>query len=144
MGRYFLIVSIYVFAALLSHASFAQNDYEVSCRGKAKELATETYRSCMTEQRAAQVEQIKKDYQEKLNNLKDQYEKEIEKLGGKSTSSGKKDKRVASSSKSKKSAKKVEIDMTGSKSNWTPEPQEQAMEIPEPIPVENVPSESSL
>lgn len=58
------------------------NEIEASCRIKAKEVAADTYRTCVVDQRSAQIEQIKKEYQEKLAALKAHYEEEIKKLAG--------------------------------------------------------------
>lgn len=75
-------VSIFLFSLLLSKTGFAQASYELSCRSKAKELAADTYKGCMTEQRQVQIEQIRKDYKEKLSHLKNHYDKELKKLSG--------------------------------------------------------------
>jgi hypothetical protein len=64
----------------------AQTAAEFSCRTKAKEIAADTYKGCMTEQRQSQLEQIRKEYKEKLSELKSHYDKELKKMsGGKST-----------------------------------------------------------
>jgi len=75
-------LSIFIFSLLLSKTGFAQASYEVQCRTKAKEIAAETYKGCMTEQRQAQIEQIRKDYKDKLSKLKNHYDKELKKLSG--------------------------------------------------------------
>lgn len=150
MNRLTLVIFIYVLAALFNMKAFGQSEFELSCRAKAKEIAADSYRGCMTEQRAAQIEQIKKDYQEKLNSLKVDYEKEIEKLGGKSGSSGKKSSGKMMAKSSKKSSgkstsgrpRKEKVDMTTQGEYDTGE--ESQLEIPEPVPVESVPNESSL
>jgi hypothetical protein len=58
-------------------------EIEASCRVRAKEIAADTYRGCVTEQKNAQIEQIKKDYQAKIKALKSHYESELKKVSGK-------------------------------------------------------------
>lgn len=53
---------------------------ENQCRSQAKEMAMQTYQSCLNDARAAQVEQLKKEYQQKLKALKTDYEKQIKSL----------------------------------------------------------------
>ncbi|MBC7465448.1 MAG: hypothetical protein H7256_05600 [Bdellovibrio sp.] len=72
--------SIFIFSLLLSKTGFAQASYELTCRNKAKEIAADTYKGCMTEQRQVQIEQIRKDYKDKLSKLKNHYDKELKKL----------------------------------------------------------------
>ncbi len=60
-------------------------EIEASCRVKAKELAADTYRVCVSEQKSSQIEQIKKDYLAKIKALKSHYENELKKIGGKRT-----------------------------------------------------------
>jgi len=107
---------------LTAHFSFAgqQASYELSCRAKAKEIAAETYRTCVTENKAADIERLKKNYQEKLRNLKEEYETEIGKMGLKKT------KKMASPSK-----------------KINQESDDSQMDLPEPIPVD-VENNSSL
>lgn len=58
------------------------SEIETSCRIKAKEIAAETYRGCVTEQKNGQIEQIKKEYAAKLQALKAHYEQELKKMNG--------------------------------------------------------------
>jgi hypothetical protein len=74
-------LSFYANAA--TEASTTESSFEITCRSKAKELASDTYRSCVTENRNAELDRIRKDYQERLRALKDDYNKDLEKLGGK-------------------------------------------------------------
>lgn len=79
-SRLMFVSSIFIFSLLLSKTGFAQASYEVMCRNKAKEIAAETYKGCMTEQRQVQIEQIRKEYKEKLASLKSHYDKELKKM----------------------------------------------------------------
>ncbi|MFZ3229144.1 MAG: hypothetical protein WA160_02980 [Pseudobdellovibrio sp.] len=79
-SKFLFVLSIFVFSLLLSKTGFAQASFEVMCRNKAKEIAADTYKGCMTEQRQSQIEQIRKDYKEKLSNLKNHYDKELKKI----------------------------------------------------------------
>jgi hypothetical protein len=119
--------------------------YELTCRAKAKEIAAETYKNCVTENKSAQLEQIKKEYQQKLKALKDDYEKELQRLNGKNSVS----KAAAKNPKlfAKKATKKSDdmtIELKPSHVVAAPTSDDSTMDLPEPIPVENVPSESSL
>lgn len=72
-----IVLTVNVFACL---TAFAQSSYELSCRNKAKEIAAETYKNCVTEQRQSQIEQIRKDYKEKMAELKNHYDSELKKM----------------------------------------------------------------
>jgi hypothetical protein len=67
--------------AIISQPTTAS--YELTCRAKAKEIAAETYRACVTENRNAEIEKLRKDYQERLRSLKQDYEKDIDQLNEK-------------------------------------------------------------
>lgn len=72
---------------LISPVASAQS-YEVACRAKAKEIAAETYRTCVTDNKQAQLKKIRSEYQRKLNDLKGYYDGELKKLkSGEITSS---------------------------------------------------------
>lgn len=60
----------------------SSNEIESSCRIKAKEIAANTYRTCVVDQKNSQIEQIKKEYQAKLRALKVHYEAELKKMAG--------------------------------------------------------------
>lgn len=53
---------------------------EFMCKTKAKEIAAETYKGCVLENKQAQVERIRKEYQSKLAELKSQYNNELKQL----------------------------------------------------------------
>ena len=93
--------------ALLSTgiAKAAESDYEGMCRIKAKEVAAESYRGCVTEARTSQIEQLKKEYQDKLKAMKDDYEKEIKRLSAGSAAQAKANAKEAA--KEAKEAKKA-------------------------------------
>ena len=82
---YSLIVAI-IFGAFTIQAH-AQSSIELMCRNQAKEVAAETYKNCVTENKQVQIEKIRKEYQSKLNDLKDHYDKELKKLSGQAKSS---------------------------------------------------------
>lgn len=71
--------------AWISSAAMAQqmSNSENSCRAKAKEIAAQTYSTCITESRTAQMDQIRKEYQQQLSDLKARYDKELQKMGSK-------------------------------------------------------------
>lgn len=106
-------------------------EIENSCRAKAKEVAADTYRSCVTENKTAQIEKIKADYQEKIKALKADYEAKIQMLGGKVTA--KKDSKAAQTI-NKTDSEKTE----GTQKIQEIKSDESSMDIPEPVPVGNI------
>lgn len=73
-----------ILLAMASQASAAgTNSIEFMCKAKAKEIAAETYKGCVTENKQAQVERIRKEYQTKLAELKNQYNSELKQLSPK-------------------------------------------------------------
>ena len=53
---------------------------ELTCRSQAKDIAVQTYQSCITTARKQRVDEIRKEYQEKLTELKSHYDSELKKL----------------------------------------------------------------
>lgn len=159
-----------ILVVMLSMVAFTQTPevgYELTCRAKAKEVAAETYKNCVSENRTAQLEQVRKDYQQKLKLLKEDYEKEIQKLSTKkpestntlkqtpsvgtpvTTKTQPAPKVIAKNTRglpAKKITEKSPDDMTMQLKPVTTAPMtdDSVMDLPEPIPVENMPSESSL
>ncbi|MBC7459074.1 MAG: hypothetical protein H7235_12390 [Bdellovibrionaceae bacterium] len=72
---------------LLAFASQATaqgtNSIEFMCKAKAKEIAAETYKGCVTENKQVQVKRIRNEYQTKLAELKNQYNSELKQLSPK-------------------------------------------------------------
>jgi Skp family chaperone for outer membrane proteins len=62
-----------------------ESSSEVVCRAKAKDIAIQTYSSCVTEARQAKVEEIRTGYQKDLAALKSKYDKELKKLANRNT-----------------------------------------------------------
>lgn len=58
----------------------SQDDIERSCREQAKKIAAENYKSCFDEKQSQLLDKIQKDYEAKLNALKQQYDSELKKL----------------------------------------------------------------
>jgi len=78
--------AVFLFGPIISEAQSSSS--ELTCRNKAKEIAAETYKNCMTEQRQSQIEKIRKDYKNELSQLKSRYDKELKKISsGKGTDS---------------------------------------------------------
>jgi Spy/CpxP family protein refolding chaperone len=75
------VLSFFV-TTLFAANSWSQTAAEVSCRGQAKEMAVQTYSSCITQARNQQVEQIRADYQKELTALKAKYDKELKGVPG--------------------------------------------------------------
>lgn len=73
-----------ILLAIASQATAASTgSIEFMCKAKAKEIAAETYKGCVTENKQAQVERIRKEYQTKLAELKNQYNSELKQLSPK-------------------------------------------------------------
>ncbi len=88
---YSILLALSLSAFVLS--AHAESSFELLCRNQAKEIAAETYKNCVTEQRQSQVEQIRKEYQQKLADLKSHYDGELKKVSsGKIRNSGAKQK----------------------------------------------------
>ncbi len=77
----FLVLTLFAVAA----GAQQRSSMELTCRAKAKEIAAQTYSSCVTEARNTQIDLIRKDYQKQLADLKAKYDRELRKVGGKST-----------------------------------------------------------
>ena len=112
--------------------------YELMCRAKAKEIAADTYRNCVTENRNSEVEKLKKDYQERLRSLKDDYEKEIDKLGGKASVKKSNAQKMTADNKTNSPANSGTMDVAIHPVNREPLADDSRMDLPEPIPVENI------
>ena len=70
---FFLVLS-------LSTVAFSQDALDSECRVQAKEAAVTTYQSCVKEARSVKIDEIRKEYQEKLTELKSHYDSELKKL----------------------------------------------------------------
>ncbi len=77
-----IVITINILAGL---SAFADSSYELTCRNRAKEIAAESYKNCVTENRQSQLQQIRSDYKEKLAELKNHYDSELKKVSGKQT-----------------------------------------------------------
>lgn len=153
---------------LAKEALAAKPEYEVVCRSKAKDAATEIYKTCVTENKNAQIDSLKKEYELKLKSMKDDYEKELSRIAGKQVAVkeggaakevapakavSKKAKAAAAKAAKKANGKRtVVVPMTPAPANQPDEVLESrtvpadefdgsSMDIPEPIPV-YVPEES--
>lgn len=74
------------FATILFTANaFPQSSAELTCRAQAKEIALQTYSSCITEARNNKVEEIRKNYQKAVSDAKARAEKELKELKGSNT-----------------------------------------------------------
>lgn len=87
----FSTLTLLAFSAQAQQSSSA----EVTCRAQAKEIATQTYSSCMTEARNGQIDEIRREYQQQLEELKAKYDKELKKVGGKEKEEMSSDERAA-------------------------------------------------
>lgn len=151
-----LIVALILGVTRMAVGATEAPEYELICRSKAKEIAAETYRGCVVDARTTQIDQLRKDYQDRLRSMKQDYERQLKQLGsGKSAKASE-----TSNALPKKSANKVATVTTGKMSpkkvmkasdaveemNVELKPtarvnsDDSSLDIPEPTPVENVPT----
>ncbi len=91
-----ITTSLIAGAMMISFSAQAQNSsmsgtispqkseaFQALCRVKAKESANLAFKSCMNENKSAEIESIRKGYQERLEQIKAQYEQELSKVSGK-------------------------------------------------------------
>lgn len=83
MSASLLLLAIASQATAANMSTNGQASIEFMCKAKAKEIAAETYKGCVTENKQAQVERIRKEYQTKLAELKNQYNGELKQLSPK-------------------------------------------------------------
>ncbi len=155
-----LMTTILLVFVSLTKISKAQNSsaYELTCRAQAKEIAAESYRGCITENKKMHIDQLRSEYQQKLKSLKDEYDNEINKLTGKSANSSNYDTPMTTLKKQNKKSNKVSSRTLPSKRKTgksstvissTPdevtvqvksgnESDDSIMDIPEPVPVEDL------
>jgi len=126
------LVFLSVLASSVLSLASEQTSQELSCRAKAKEVAAESYRSCVTEFKSAEIERLHKNYQKRLKALKDNYEKEVESLSGETSTPKSKSKKLAKGRHSTEDSAEVK-----SSSNGSTMSDDSMMDIPEPVPVEN-------
>ena len=74
------MVKMFMFSICLSFLAGAQDNLDSECRVQAKEAAINTYQSCVKEVRSQKIDEIRKEYQEKLTELKSHYDKELKKI----------------------------------------------------------------
>lgn len=74
------MVKMFIFSICLSFLAGAQDNLDSECRVQAKEAAINTYQSCVKEVRSQKIDEIRKEYQEKLTELKSHYDKELKKI----------------------------------------------------------------
>lgn len=104
------VFSFFVTILFSANAFSQSNSSEIMCRGQAKEIAMQTYTSCITQARATQVEEVRKSYQKELTDLKNKYDQELKRISGKAEGGGKKASKNAAPApvaKSLKTAKPV-------------------------------------
>lgn len=142
MGKSKLIILTATILSLVSINSFAAqikslNEIEVTCRSKAKEEAANIFKGCMSENKSAQIELIKKDYQNRLKAIKDNYEKELKKLSSKSAKADKagKSEKFEAAQSAQSDTSEMTIDLKQNNSRGT---DDSIMDIPEPMPLENL------
>lgn len=102
---YSILLALSLSAFVLS--AQAESSFELLCRNQAKEIAAETYKNCVTEHRQGQVEQIRKEYQQKLSELKSHYDGELKKISGGKTRSSESKVRASSDDNIKNETKSV-------------------------------------
>ncbi len=80
-----LIYGVHILGLILvfGFKAYGQTSQELSCKAQAKEVALQTYHSCVTEARKDQIDSLRKEYSAKLSELKEHYNNELRKAAGK-------------------------------------------------------------
>ncbi len=71
-----IIVVLYAYTQSVSAASTGSST-DLLCRNKAKEIAAETYKSCITESKQAQVSSLRDEYKAELAEVKNRYDEKL-------------------------------------------------------------------
>lgn len=85
----------FLFVLLTSSVVFAANEsplpvaMENQCRMEAKEIALKSYQSCVSTKKAEQLNLLRKEYQARMNDLKNEYDQKIKSLVAKPESAAK-------------------------------------------------------
>lgn len=138
-----MTLAIYLVSASLAYASAAapmsirsSAEIENSCRVKSKEIALETYRSCVTDTKTAQIEQVRRQYKVKLLALKAYYENELKKMNNQSAKAAPAAVANAASTQSEVQVQLKPATSVNADESAAPATDESAPDMPEPIPVQ--------
>lgn len=63
-----------------SMAAVGGSSFELMCRNKAKEIAAETYKNCVTDAKQSQIKEVRKEYEEELAAVKSRFENKLKKI----------------------------------------------------------------
>ena len=74
-------ISFGLLLGLISSLASAQGSTELTCRAQAKEVAAQAYSGCITEARNSRVDEIRRNYEKDLMELKTKYDQELKSLG---------------------------------------------------------------
>ena len=66
----------------ISNSSMAapQGSFELMCRNRAKEIAAEQYKNCVTENKQTQIKEVRKEYEQELAAVKNRFESKLKKI----------------------------------------------------------------
>lgn len=74
------ILSISNFASAAPQPSAGGGSFELMCRNRAKEVAAETYKGCVTENKQTQIKEVRKEYEQELAAVKNRFENKLKKI----------------------------------------------------------------
>lgn len=120
LDRRTLTVIIIFMGTFIGHQAWSAESIEFMCRSKAKEIAAETYKNCVVDNKQAEIDRIRQEYKDKLDALKNQYNQELKGLSseekatqsvpeGAAVSSAKNNVAARKATSPKKSDKKAKI-----------------------------------
>ncbi|AZZ36681.1 hypothetical protein CIK05_07730 [Bdellovibrio sp. qaytius] len=66
--------------SISSMAAVGGGSFELMCRSRAKEIATETYKNCVTENKQTQIKEVRKEYEQELAAVKNRFENKLKKI----------------------------------------------------------------
>lgn len=81
IDRRTLIAVGILLGTFIGHQAYsAESSIDFMCKAQAKEIAAQTYKSCVVESKQMEIERIRNEYKEKLEALKQQYSSELNSL----------------------------------------------------------------
>ncbi|HPI41648.1 MAG TPA: hypothetical protein PLJ21_12640 [Pseudobdellovibrionaceae bacterium] len=76
------LLLVITFLLSIPSVGAAKDKVETMCRIKAKEIALNTYSSCVTENKNKKIEKIRDSYKKELQGLKNKYDKALKNISG--------------------------------------------------------------
>ncbi len=76
-----LLPIVFVLGILsIANSAMAAGSFELMCRNRAKEIAAESYKNCVTENKQSQLKEVRKEYEAELAAVKARFENKLKKI----------------------------------------------------------------